>query len=352
MKKQLISHLRLFITYATLISKSDIDKLFLFLFSLACVVYTNCTAQIINNKPVDIVVGPINFNSELIKEKKIRSISIVMVDKPDGNVIIDKGAGQGYEFDEKGNVKRYYYTILNKTRSEEIDVPAIKKKGRIVRPASTRTLIRYINDTIFINIFYDNKNRIITKRVKAGDYYDAYYYEYNDNEQMSKEMHCKETNVSENKKEFLLGVQKVLSSEMFEYIKLSPTQIKKRCLNDEGREYKKVIINYDIKGNKLSESFEFIVSWMREEKTYQYDEKGKLVKRSYTSNQSGEVNEYSIFEYGKNAVLLFESKFKNDVLTDDINYLYDETNTLVKSEVNRNHKNASIGIVKYAYTYY
>jgi hypothetical protein len=312
----------------------------------------NCTAQIINNQPIDITIGPINFNSELIKKNKIKRIAIIMVDKPDGNVIIDKGAGQGYEFDEKGNVTRYYYTILNKTQSEEIDVPAIKKRNRIIRPATKRTLTQYINDTIFINVFYDNQNRIITKRVKAGDYYDAYYYEYNEKGQINKEMHCKETNISENKKKFLLGVQNILSSETFEYIVLSPTQIKKRCLNDEGREYKKAIINYDEKGNKLSENYEFIVSWMREDNTYQYDEKSRLVKRSYSNNESAEVNESSIFEYSKNSVLVTESKFKNNVLTYDINYLYDETNTLVKSEVNRDYKNASIAIVKFAYSYY
>ena len=312
----------------------------------------SCTAQIINNKPVDITVGPLNFNPEVIKQNKIKSIAIVMVDKPDGTVIIDKGEGQGYEFDENGNVISYYYTIFNKTKSEEVEVPAIKKKGRVIRPATTRIITKYFNDTIFIKVFYDYKNHIITKRVKLDDSYYGYYYEYNDRAQIIKETHCKETNISENKKEFILGVQKILSTETFEYTVLSPLQIKKKCLNDEGREYKKAIINYDEKGNKVSENYEFIVSWMREERTYQYDERGKLVKRTYKNNESSEVNEFSIFEYAKNAVLIAETKFKNNLLTDDINYLYDETNTFIKSEVNREHKNASIGIVKYSYSFY
>ncbi|MCE9540897.1 MAG: hypothetical protein K8R85_17015 [Bacteroidetes bacterium] len=312
----------------------------------------NCKSQIINNKAVDIAVGSTNFNAERIKKNKIKSISIFIVDKPDGTVIIDKGASKGYEFDENGNIKRYYFTVLNKTQTEEIELPAIKKKGRIIRPARMRTNTKYINDTVSINVFYDAKNRIITKRVKSGDYYDAYYYEYNEHGQIKKELHCKETNVSENKKEFKMGVQNILSSETFEYTVLTPTQIKKRCLNDEGREYKKAIINYDIKGNKLSETYEFMVSWMRQETTYQYDLNEKLLKRTYQSNESGEVKTFSIFEYTKNDVLITETIFKNDVLTDEINYLYDETNTLVKSEVNRDHKNASIAIVKYFYTFY
>ena len=319
----------------------------LFLFLISC-----CTAQLINNKPVDIPTGSINFNAELIQKNRIKSIAIVMVDKPDGNIIIDKGAGKGYEFNEKGNVTRYYYTVLIKTKLEEIEVPAIRKKGRVIRQAQTLTATRYINDTVFMNIYYDNNNRIITKRTKAGDYYDTYYYEYNGPGQIIKEMHCKETNVSENKKEFKLGVQTVLSYESFEYTALTLNQIKKRCLNDEGREYKKAIINYDDYDNKLSESYEFIVSWMRQESTWQYDENRRLVKKTYVSNESGELKEYSVFEYGKNGNLLTESKFRNDILTDDINYLYDETNTFIKSEVNRDHKNSTIGIVKYAYTFF
>lgn len=323
-----------------------------FITSLFLILVCNCFAQIINNTPVEIAIGPINFNAEHIKKNKIKSIAITMVDKPDGMVIIDKGAEKGYEFDENGNIIRYYYTVLKKTQKEEIELPAIKRKGRIIQQAKIKTLIHYINDTIFINVFYDNKNRIIIKRLKTGDYYDAYYYEYNQQGQIKKEIHFKETNVSENKNEFKLGVQNVLSSETFEYTVLTPTQIKKTCFNDEGREYKKAIINYDVQGNKISETYEFIVSWMRQELIYQYDQYGKLLKRAYESNESGNIKEFSIFEYGKNMVLLTETIFKNEVLTYEKNYLYDDTNTIVKSEVNRDHKNSSIGIVKYSYTFY
>ena len=85
----------------------------------------------------------------------------------------------------------------------------------------------------------------------------------------------------------ILG-QNVLSSETFEYTTLTPTQTKKRCLNDEGREYKKAIINYDIKGNKLSENYEYIVSWMYQETTWQYDENEKLLKRTFKNNERSE----------------------------------------------------------------
>lgn len=322
------------------------------LITLLLIAFINSDAQFLITKPVDVSIAPLNFNREIIKQNKIKSIVLDIVDKPDGSVIIDKDATQGYEFDLNGKLIRYYYTILNKTQLSEVDVPAIKKHGRIIRQAGTVTKTQYINDTIFINIFYDEQNRIIAKRLRTGDYYDAFYFEYNPQGQLKKELHCKETNISENKNEFKLGVQKILSSETFEYTTLTTTQIKKSCLNDEGREYKKAIINYDAKGNKLSENYEFIVSWMRQENTFQYDKNGRLKEQLFASNESAEIKTRSVFEYDAKGVLLSEKKFKNEQATFEINYLYNETNTLIKSEVNRDFKNSSIIIVKFEYDFY
>ena len=311
-----------------------------------------CNAQLISTKPVEINVGPTTFSPQAIRANKIRKIDVVIVDKPDGQIIIDKGASQGYEFDTLGRLTRYFYTILNSAEKQEVDVAAVRRKGRIIRPATTKTITKYFNDTIFAHVFYDAQSRIISKRIRTGDYYDAYYYEYNEQGWIKKEMHLKETNVSENKNEFRLGVQNILSTETFEYINLTPTQIKKRCMNDEGREYKKAIINYDEKGNKLSVNYEFIVSWMRQENSFQYDSNNRLIEQTYVSNESGEIKEYAAYQYNTTGVLLEEKKFKNNMLTHETSYLYDETFNLVKSKVSRDHKNNSIGIVKFGYSLY
>ncbi len=324
-------------------------RLFTFFFLLTII---HGQAQLISTKPVEIPVGPVNFNPDVVKQNKIKSIVLDMVDKPDGSIIIDRDATQGFEFDTNGKVVRYYYTLLARTETQEVDVPAVKKHGRIIRPASTRTILKYVNDTVFANVFYDDESRVITKRTRIGDYYDAYYYEYNEKGKIKKETHCRETNISENKNEFRLGVQTVLSSETFEYEQLTPVQIKKKCINDEGREYKKAIISYDTKGNKLYENYDFIVSWMHEESDYEYNEQNYLVKKIYINNQSGEVRLESIYEYDANGSLTSEKKMKGTEVLNEVSYLFDDATKLVKSQIDRDFKNASIGIVKYAYTYY
>lgn len=311
-----------------------------------------CKAQLINTQPVEINIGPISFNSEVVKKNKVKTIVLDIVDKPDGKIIVDKDATQGFEFDEKGRVSRYYYTILNSTQATEVDVPALKRRGKVIRAATTRTVLKFINDTIFTNVFYDEKDRVVLKRSRSGDYYDAYYYEYNDRGKIRKETHCRETNISENKNLFQLGVQKILSTETFEYENLTPLQVRKKCFNDEGREYKKVIINYDAKGNKLSESYDYIVSWMHQENTYEYNLNDQLTRRVLKSNENGEKKEESTFDYNLEGQLLTQKKFENKEVINEIGYLFDEFTRLVKSHVDRDYKNASIAIVKYAYTFY
>ncbi len=324
-------------------------KHFLYFFILLS--YT-AQAQLFNYNPIEISVGPCAFNAFYIKQNKIKSVKIIMVDKPDGAVIIDKGSAQVYEFDSIGRIIRYYYTILKNVEREEVEVPAIVKRGKIIRQATTKMVTRYINDTIFANIFYDKQNRIISKRIKTNDYYDTFYYEYNTEGNIKKELHCKETNVSENKTEFKLGVQTILSSETFEYVKASKTQTQKKCLNDEGREYKKCIINYDESGNILSENYNYLVSWMFRETNYEYDMADRVIKQTVNSNENGEIKTSKTFEYDKKNMLVSEKNYKNNELLSETSYLYDEGAKVPSSRLIRDHKNASIGIVKFIYSFY
>ena len=86
--------------------------------------------------------------------------------------------------------------------------------------------------------------------------------------------------------------------------------------------------------------------------TLSFDAKGNLLEKTFTSNESGNVKEYMAYKYDGNGVVLEEKKFKNDALLSEMSYLYDETNNLLKSKINRDHKNNSIGIVKFGYSFY
>ena len=90
----------------------------------------SCIGQLINTYPAEIGIGPMAFNATVVKQNKIKKIDVVIVDKPDGEVIVDKGSCQGYAFDSIGRIVQYYYTILNFAEREVVDVPEIRKKGK------------------------------------------------------------------------------------------------------------------------------------------------------------------------------------------------------------------------------
>jgi len=128
---------------------------------------------------------------------------------------------------------------------------------------------------------------------------------------------------------------------------LQPIEDNKKAVQDN------IVDDFEYaRGNMISENYEFTISWMRSEIKYSYDVNNRLIEKTYTSNESGYIKTESYYDYHSNGALLGEKKLKNEVLTDEINYLYDEGFNLTKSEVNRDHINSSIGIVKFDYTYY
>jgi len=111
-------------------------------------------------------------------------------------------------------------------------------------------------------------------------------------------------------------------------------------------------LNYDKNGNLISETVNYIVSWMRQETIYDYDAQNRLISKNYSGNVNGNEKAETIYEYDSKGLVLSEKWFLNNELRNEISYLFDENNILVKSHLNRDHKNASIGIVKYAYSFY
>ena len=319
---------------------------FLVIFSLSS------HSQILINKYSEISLTEPAFNNDMVKKNKIKSIKSVFLSKPDGKMIEDKGLSGVFEFDSAGRLYSFYYTNIKSFTKEEKYIPAIYKYGKKINDAYFSEQYFYQYDTTFTFLIYDAQSRIIMKRTFAGDFFNSWYYEYYENGRIKKQSNYKETNTGTSRSDFRLGVQTVLSEESFEYEQPIELQVKKKCLNDEQRVYKEVIINYDSTKNIISESHHFIVGWISIENSYKYNSASQLTEKNYSSNANGDTREKSVYEYDVNGNLLVEKIYKNNTLTNEINYLYDEQNKLVKSQLNRAVTEAKIDIVKYTYTYY
>ena len=321
-----------------------------FLIPLSLISYTSL-AQIIVPTPNEISVSEPRFSKTFIRKNKIKTITASIVDKPDGEIIRDKGLAQVFAFDTNGNLSRQYFNEITSLEKTETELPAVYKRGRMIKKAATKIDFKYQYDTLGTEFFYTTTGYLIMKRVCIGDFYNTTYYEYFGSGLVSRQTLCKETNIAKQGEPFKLGVQTILSDEKFEYENLTPTQVKKKFLNDEGKPYKQGILNFS-DGKPIDESYEFVVGFIRTGVIYKYDSNERLTEKITTDNSSGINTEKVTYEYEQNGNLKSEKRFKNGTQTDELVYLYDTSKKLLTSLIDRQIQKESIKIVKYEYTFY
>jgi hypothetical protein len=294
-------------------------------------------------------IGPKNFNREFIKLQKIKKIQVHIINKADGAIIHDNGIEHTYYFDQNGYIIHYYFTVENKEQRAYI----IQQSARYDGKSHTTTLdYKLSNDTVRASFFYDHLNRMSYKRVKTGSVYDGYYYEYNDNNQLLKTSHFRETNIHPNSALFELGEKTLVSVETNVYNNFTATQTNITTAINNNPPYQKTITNHSATKLLLSKDIDLTSNAKRTEYLYEYNAMKRLVKETtkiYTNGLKTLVNE---FVYATTGNVLSEKKYVNNNLAVEINYLFDKLTGLVKSEVNRDHEHASIQIVKYEYTFY
>lgn len=312
-------------------------------------------AQPLSHQPDDIFETPLTFSTDFIRSNKIRFIRAAITLKPDNQVIQDKGLSEGYQFDSLGRLTEFYRTRIRSFETREIQHPAVYRKGKRVARPWTEFKSQYVYDTTFINYYYDSLNRLVVKRMNDGDYYHTWYLRYtneagkNNILQLQK---CRETNTGNSHRNFRLGVQSVISSEEYRYEQLTPTQVKRRCLNDEGKVYKDVILNYDASGRLLDEYHTFLVSWVKRSSTFRYDSLGRLTERLFTEYSGDVVEEKSTIEYdslGRTAMIRY---YIGPVLQNELSFVYSSDVPGMYGTVGRRLKDAAIDIVKYTYEVY
>ncbi|MFN6039844.1 MAG: hypothetical protein ACK452_15350, partial [Bacteroidota bacterium] len=291
-----------------------------------------------------------NFNREWIKKNKIKSITFDILDKKDYQVGKDEGLIEKYEFDSDGKLTRFYFTEIAKQTIKETYVPVIRKK-RYRSGGYTRHEKIYEYDTISTRFFYDKDGRLILSRYNEGSYYEGNYYEYDGEGRITRELRCKETNLTQGSNIFTLGVQNVISEEKFEYQKTGNLKYKKKCLNDEGRVFREIIINTD-EGKRIKEMNEnFTVTWISQKTKFWYNNFGQLTQKTFESNADGTQAIRDTFEYDNKGNIIWEKQFMNDVLLNERSYIFNDSGDLVNSFVIRNHTEKSMRITKIIYDY-
>ncbi len=290
------------------------------------------------------------FNSDFIKSQNIKSITYDIIDKKDLQVAEDKGLLTYYEFNPQGLLNRFYNTSISKVIQREYHSEPIYRHRKKISNGHSYTKTEYVYDTISTVYFYNSSHKLKLKRHQDGLFYESYYYDYSPDEELEKEKRCKETNVSENKSDFKLGAQVVLSEESFKYIYTGKNQYKKICHNDEGLPYKEIIYNLNEDKQPININEQYTVTWITQYSSFTYNPKGQLISAAYKSNSNGDIEQSRTYEYDKNDCLLTEKHFKNGELLKEISYVTD-SNKKLTSYIIREANQKSLRIVKLLYQY-
>lgn len=309
-----------------------------------------CFPQTLIPKAEYAFANQLPFNADYIKNQNIKSITFDIIDKKDLQVAEDKGLLTYYEFNPQGQLTRFYNTSISKVIQREYYSEPIYRHRKKISNGHSYTKTEYVYDTVSTVYFYNSFHKLKLKRHQDGLFYESYYYDYSPDGELEKEKRCKETNVSENKSDFKLGSQIVLSEESFKYIHISKNQHKKICHNDESLPYKEIIYNLNNEQQPININEQYTVTWITHTSSFTYNAKGQLTNALYKSNSNGDIEQSRTYEYDKNDCLLTEKHFKNGELLKEISYITD-SNKKLTSYIIREANQKSLRIVKLLYQY-
>jgi len=304
-------------------------------------------AQTLKPTPPSAFEPLLEFNTSFIKQQKIKSITFDIIDKKDFEAPVDRNLTHFYEFDSIGLLKRFYYTNIIKTIEKEHRTGPVYRKRRLISSGSVYFQNEYVYDTISTVYMYQNSN-LILKRYNDGTYYESRYYSYDAKNRLTKERRVKETNLSSDKSNFILGNQTVISEDSFQYLDITPRQYKQICLNSENRPYKEIIFNLDSTGNVVSKNESYTVAWIIQNVIYTY-EKNRLTSATFKGNANGDVVLKTTYMYDELGCIYTEKQFKNDVELKELSYITDKTNRRLNSFIVRDPIKKNMRIVKLLY---
>lgn len=263
------------------------------------------------------------FNTRFIKQNNIKAIKGSISSKKVRDIIRSKGLDYHYQFGEDGKLK----TQLSSHFSNGL------------------------KDTATHHFTYDSLGRIAIKRASDLNGYCSYHYNYDHLNNIITQSYCRDENKFDSKAKFELKKQYVITTDSFNYQKLSDTQSQKIFYNDYGIKFKTQTNYYDSLGYLIEEYTKFIIGNNKEKTTYEYDEIGRIhLKHTYTNISKNERNteDYSYDEIGN---VLDIKYYQNDKHTSTKQFLYDK-NMLLSAMIIQDMETEFLRIIKYRYTFY
>lgn len=264
------------------------------------------------------------FNTEFIKNNKIKSIRGSIAYKKELDVIREQDLEEIFEFDSL---------------------------GRQISMMNTFHDLAGGKDTLIVYFEYDGDNLTLKRKSDTyGFFSDNFVYDSLD--RVIKKTYCRDDNAGADKFHFELRKQYVIMSEEYKYEKPSELTVKKLHFNNYKRSFKEELYKYDKNGYLLEISSKTVIGNRRSNTKYQYDENGQVSRKIEQPNldkANKTENEYKYDEVGN---LIEHNFFKNKSHKLHRKLLYNGRTMLLESQLAKDMTTNTITITKYKYEFY
>lgn len=265
------------------------------------------------------------FNPAFVQAQKITQVTIEFSRKRENERIENLQHKSEYTFNENGLV----------TGLLKVDHPLF------VNPDST--LIRF---------YYSPEGLLKIKRTIHKGIYRGEYFEYDSLKNLVKVVVTEEDNLTMSTvpDDFKPAHQKIIFLETYKYEKLSPEQTRISIMNDNGTVYKQGII-YTESGYVREKDLRFMITGIRVNEKFTYDEKKRISSYQYFTDAAGDLEEKKVYTYETNENLKMTEYFKNGELLNQTHHFYDKKSLFPDGDVNKEMKTGVLFLTSYKYKF-
>ena len=256
--------------------------------------------QMLNNKTGEAFTDRPFFNTEVIRQNKIKTIQGKFTVKKVNDVLRDTELERKYYFDTEGRIIKTYETIQAEV-------------GK---------------DTIVTYWEYDKDGNV--KVIRTADQYGFYatHYTYDTLHRVIREEFRRNLNQNKNRIRFELGDEFVVSFETSRYENYSG-QEKRVFYNSYDQPYKEEISYFDEDGFIIEKMDRLRRTSGIKRTNYYYNDKGWLDSLQISSNQTGSSLRVFTYEYDNFGNLISQQYFKNGAHTTEFQVIYHRETALL-----------------------
>jgi len=260
------------------------------------------------------------FNSDFIKQNKIKEIKGFYSTKVNLDMIRPTNDVYVYQFDTKGRLIKEYKT----------------KYG----------------DTTVIQYTYDKYQNIIIYRKSDKYGFHSYHYQYDSLNRIISKEYRRDLNRNGDKLNFELDKTYRISKETYTYENTS-IGLKKYYYNSKGILYQIEFYYRDENNYLIKQESRLITGNGRSVVTYKYGDKGLLIEKHQENFLAGKTTTTYKYEYDENQNILAQHYFRNGKYLTEFQIVYNSNTMLLSAIITRDENTNFMTILKFSeYRFY